>query len=498
MTTNSRYFFGGTGRRQLSQGHDVTTVHGAEKENPMKNNATKSRSEPTFTRTGSLVLSLAFALLAFLGSNAQAQSWTGNSNGYWSVGGNWSTGTAPVNGANTSWNGATKNLSSTNDIDGLSLNRIQFNNANHSITIGGNKITIAGAIAAVGATTTDTRLNTIDLPLELNAATVSFNTGNTGTLVVNGVVSETGGSRNARFLTGSGVIYLNGLNTFSGKVELGAVAGVGATVSINTLGNIGVAQPLGKGIVQFGNRMTAGQRGTLIYTGGATSTDKGFQIGESRSHSDDDNGDGAFLNNGTGAVVWAGTQTIVLQAAAQTRTFTLGGTNTGSNDWQSVIANNNPGPIALTKADAGKWILSGNNTYSGATTVSGGTLVINGNQSGATGTVTVVSGAALGGSGRTGGAVTLASGGKLKPGDTGGGIPSKLTIDGAFTYENGTLDLSGLTTLAGGTHVLATFPSRSVSTFASVVGGPSGATVGYTETSITLRAAPKGTVISIR
>ncbi len=142
-------------------------------------------------------------------------------------------------------------------------------------------------------------------------------------------------------------------------------------------------------------------------------------------------------------------------------------------------------------------LLSGANSYLGTTTVDDGTLIINGNQSAATGTVTVKAGAALGGSGRIGGAVTLQSGGKLKPGDTGGGIPSQLTIiDGAFSYEDGTLDLSGLTSLATGTHVLATFPSRFVSTFASVVGMPR-TIIRYTSTQITLSSPPQGTVITI-
>ncbi len=62
--------------------------------------------------------------------------------------------------------------------------------------------------------------------------------------------------------------------------------------------------------------------------------------------------------------------------------------------------------------------LSGNNTYSGATTVSAGKLVINGNQSAATGVVTVAAGAALGGSGTVGGATTIA--GSHTPGNSPG------------------------------------------------------------------------------
>ncbi len=94
--------------------------------------------------------------------------------------------------------------------------------------------------------------------------------------------------------------------------------------------------------------------------------------------------------------------------------------------------------------------------------------------------------------------MTLDSGGALKPADTGDGVPDSLTIDGAFDYEDGTLDLSELATPAGGSHVLATFPSRAVGMFADVVGLPSGASVSYTETQIILAGASGGSLFLLR
>ncbi|NQX01186.1 autotransporter-associated beta strand repeat-containing protein [bacterium] len=59
------------------------------------------------------------------------------------------------------------------------------------------------------------------------------------------------------------------------------------------------------------------------------------------------------------------------------RTFTLGGTNTGDNLIASPIASpSGTGKLSLTKAGAGKWILTGGNTYTGNTTISGGTLAL--------------------------------------------------------------------------------------------------------------------------
>ena len=74
------------------------------------------------------------------------------------------------------------------------------------------------------------------------------------------------------------------------------------------------------------------------------------------------------------------------------------------------------GSITLIKEGVGRWALTGTNTYSGTTTVNGGNLWINGDNSGATGSVTVASSGLLGGTGSIGGATTVQNGGKLSPG----------------------------------------------------------------------------------
>ncbi|MBJ7260182.1 MAG: autotransporter-associated beta strand repeat-containing protein [Chthoniobacterales bacterium] len=110
------------------------------------------------------------------------------------------------------------------------------------------------------------------------------------------------------------------------------------------------------------------------------------------------------------------------------RTLALGGTNTDANAISGVISDNNTvggGLVSVTKAGSGRWILSGANTYTGATTVSAGSLIVNGNQSAATGALTVSSGATLGGSGTIGGATTIS------------GIHSPGTSPGIQTFANG-------------------------------------------------------------
>ena len=75
----------------------------------------------------------------------------------------------------------------------------------------------------------------------------------------------------------------------------------------------------------------------------------------------------------------------------------------------------------LIKAGAGVMRLSNNNTYGGGTTVSAGTLAVNGS---ILGPVVVNSGATLQGTGTIGGLVTVNSGGTFSPGNS----PGKLTV----------------------------------------------------------------------
>jgi autotransporter-associated beta strand protein len=94
----------------------------------------------------------------------------------------------------------------------------------------------------------------------------------------------------------------------------------------------------------------------------------------------------------------------------------------------------------LNKTGAGILDLTATNTYTGTTTVSAGTLLVNGRTAG--GNLLVQSSATLGGSGTIGGNTVISSGATLSPGNS----PGVLNILGDLTLEGTVvMELNGLT-----------------------------------------------------
>ncbi|WP_188826580.1 autotransporter outer membrane beta-barrel domain-containing protein, partial [Brucella endophytica] len=96
------------------------------------------------------------------------------------------------------------------------------------------------------------------------------------------------------------------------------------------------------------------------------------------------------------------------------------------------------GSGTLTQKGPGETTLTGANSYKGATTVAAGTLIIDGDQTGATGATTVASGATLRGKGTIGGDVTIDAGGNLTAQDQNGDTGySALSINGKLALDPG-------------------------------------------------------------
>ena len=162
-------------------------------------------------------------------------------------------------------------------------------------------------------------------------------------------------------------------------------------------------------------------------------------------------GDCAFTNNGANdGFLLNFTGNITGPAAA--KTLTLNGSDTGNNLISGVIAN---GVLALavTKADAGKWVLSGINTYTGITTIGAGTLV-------------ATNSAAALGANATAAAVTM-SGGKLQlVNDTALAFNRNTTVTASSEIDSARVLVAG----AGVTHTLGTLTITGGSTLTAGIG----------------------------
>jgi fibronectin-binding autotransporter adhesin len=133
-----------------------------------------------------------------------------------------------------------------------------------------------------------------------------------------------------------------------------------------------------------------------------------------------------------------------------TRTIQFGGINTGNNIFAEAIGDPSGGGTgAVTKGDAGRWVLTGSNTYTGATVISNGTLQIgNGTDAGSIGSTSAITNNSalvynVGSGTRTIGA-TISGSGSLTQNSSGGSLilAGDNTYNGSTAVNAGTLLLS--------------------------------------------------------
>ncbi|MEI6603708.1 MAG: autotransporter-associated beta strand repeat-containing protein, partial [Verrucomicrobiota bacterium] len=292
---------------------------------------------------------------------------------------------------------------------------------------------ITGTLQYTGATASSTKKFTM-----ATGGTGAFQVDASGTvLTLSGVIDGGGGLTK----TGAGTLVLSGTNTFSGQliVEQGIlqVAAVNNASANGVLGNSASSVILGK---------TGGITGTLEYTGGGTTTSstKKFTMATG--------GTGAFQVDTSGTVL------------------TLSGEINGGG--------------ALTKTNSGTLVLTGSNTYTGATTISVGLLKL-GAAGDATntplgtadaGTIVSATNAALDLNGFTLGtaeALTL----------NGTGISS----GGALTNSSATAaTYSGLLTLGSTSSIVASSGNLVLSNEGTISGAGFGLTLGGTATGSSL------------
>ncbi|WP_445009218.1 Ig-like domain-containing protein [Pseudomonas tohonis] len=320
----------------------------------------------------------------------------------------------------------------------------------------------SGAVnLAAGTTLAITGASTIDNAIVLGGnASVSTSTAATLSGVISGAFTLTKAGASTLTLSGSNTYGATTVsagtlsvasdgNLGSGTLTLGA----GTTLAVTSAATLDNAIALSgsatvntsadttlSGVISGSNNLTKTGASTLTLTGNNTySGSTSVNTGTLSIASDANLGAGALnLANGTTLQI-TGTTTLD-NALALTGLVTV---NAGA---AATLSGTISGTGSLIKAGASNLTLSGSNTNTGTTTVSAGTLVVDGSTASAT---TVANGATLAGSGTLGGDVVVQSGGTLSPGGAGVAI---LTVNGNLTLASGStlaLDINGTTAGTG-------------------------------------------------
>jgi autotransporter-associated beta strand protein len=198
-------------------------------------------------------------------------------------------------------------------------------------------------------------------PLHVNAtktltipgSTQFFGITFTGVVSGSGTISVVGGNdANTRETFG----MTNSGNTFTGNLSL---SGGSAIINVNSLGDAGKIT-LGANNVTGGFALGAGTATSLLFNTRQIVLD----------------GSSALYNNNDSVSTTFTVNTSLGFSSAGVRTLTLGGSSTNANTFAGSIGDNGASAVSLIKESAGRWILSGTNTFSGTTTVNDGTLVL--------------------------------------------------------------------------------------------------------------------------
>ena len=231
---------------------------------------------------------------------------------------------------------------------------------------------------------------------------------------------------------GSGNVAITGSGTMSLTSGTFNVAGGNLSMNMIVTGTSGITKN-GAGGLGFG-------AGAATYTGD-TVVNAGILSMSAARHPVTSR---LVLNNSGVFRSFAGFNTVAGISGTSTSTFVengfggLGATITtskasGEESYAGTVRDTGAA-VAIIKDGAFTQRFSGDNTYTGLTTVTAGTLLINGDSSSATGAVTVESAGTLGGTGTVGGSTTLDGGGSLSAGDSSRAI---------LTFSNG-LDISAV------------------------------------------------------
>lgn len=359
-------------------------------------------------------------------------------------------------------NGTLRLTNTSNDFAGGLIIGSNGNSNSPTVQLGASEVISNGA--GKGNVTLSGGATTGVSTLDLNGYNETINGLSSASVTARTVVTNTAGTLSTLTLgdNDQSAVYAGVVTSNLAITKIGE--GVQTFSGANTYSG---ATTINKGILQAGSATVDGVSGafglgsavTLANTAGATLALNGY-------------------NNTIGSLSGGGASggNVTLGSA----TLTAG--DSASTQYAGVIS----GTGGFVKAGSGTQILSGVNTYSGATTVSAGSLIIGVGGSGsiAGGNVTVQSGATLGGSGTINGATTIQAGGTLSPGNSPGVLTQTagltLSTGSSFTFELAADTASGRGTNFDGVNVTGGTLTIESGVAFNVVFNGSGSTVDFT------------------
>ncbi|MFA6959279.1 MAG: autotransporter-associated beta strand repeat-containing protein [Opitutaceae bacterium] len=315
--------------------------------------------------------------------------------------------------------------------DATNILDVAFSQPSTTFTLNGsNSLTFVNSVTQTASgSNVSTTVNGAGNTLTLGA----YNLGNAGTgknvtikgsadVQINGTVADNSTTASNLIYGGTGTLTLSGNNTYTGTTTISG----GGTVSIGGVSGLGNATSA----VIF----STGTGGKLSYTGNSATFTRGFSLSNASTV-------GQIDTTTAGQTLTIATGNITFSSSSQT--LIIGGAG------NTTISSSITGAGKLTKQDAGTLLLSGTNTYTGATTINAGTLALGATNALATGTAITLGGGTLNLGGFNPAAaftttLTMTSGSTIDFGSHVAGITLKFANSSAATWT-GTLALLNFT-----------------------------------------------------